>query len=76
MECSPVGDGSSRPVTETGMLMFDWGSKRYQRTTKSLNANVYGQRQYMAFGDDSDKLKPHSAMQTASITTKPIALTG
>lgn len=59
MECSLVGDGSSRPVTETGMLMFDWGSKKYQRTAKKLDAKTYGQRQYMAFGGDSDKLKPH-----------------
>ncbi|GEM_PF-1688773 len=59
MECSPVGDDSSRPVTETGMLMFDWGRKRYQRTARNLNANQYGQRKYMAFGGDNDKLKPH-----------------
>lgn len=59
MECSPVGDGSSRPVTETGMLMFDWGNKRYQRTAKKLDAKSYGQRQYMAFSSDSDTLKPH-----------------
>lgn len=57
MECSVTQSSTSHPVTTKGMLMFDWGGKRYQRTRR-LNALTHGNRNYMAFAGKNDNLKP------------------
>ncbi|HBP1969497.1 hypothetical protein FA346_26165 [Pseudomonas aeruginosa] len=48
MECTPSQNTVSRPVTDSGMLMFDWAGKRFQRT-RSLSATTNSDRNYMAF---------------------------
>ncbi|MFK0094664.1 hypothetical protein [Pseudomonas sp. NPDC090592] len=56
MECAASSDTSSRPVTDAGMLMFDWEGKRFQRT-RSLNVVTNTERKYMGFATNSPKAK-------------------
>lgn len=53
MECSSSQDSISRPVTETGTLMFDWAGKRFQRTRR-LSATTNSERNYMAFATNNE----------------------
>ncbi|WP_122601122.1 hypothetical protein [Pseudomonas viridiflava] len=55
MECTSQ-DSVSRPVTESGMLMFEWGAKRFKQV-RSLNATTSSDRNYMAFATNSPKAK-------------------
>ncbi|MBK4987589.1 hypothetical protein [Pseudomonas sp. S36] len=57
MECAASAEAVSRPVTDSGMLMFDWSGKRYQRV-QALNATTNSDRKYMAFATNSPKAKP------------------
>jgi hypothetical protein len=57
MECASSVESVSRPVTDSGMLMFDWSGKRYQRV-QALNATTNSDRKYMAFSTSSPKAKP------------------
>lgn len=56
MECSSTQDSISRPVTETGTLMFDWAGKRFQRTRK-LSATTNSDRNYIAFATSNENAK-------------------
>ncbi|MBB2884959.1 MULTISPECIES: hypothetical protein [Pseudomonas] len=56
MECAASADSVSRPVTDSGMLMFDWSGKRYQRV-RSLNATTNTDRNYMAFATSNPEAK-------------------
>ncbi|WP_095054782.1 hypothetical protein [Pseudomonas sp. Irchel s3b2] len=53
MVCSSTQEAISRPVTETGTLMFDWAGKRFQRTRK-LSATTNSNRNYMAFATNNE----------------------
>jgi hypothetical protein len=56
MECAASADSVSRPVTDSGMLMFDWSGKRYQRV-RPLNATTNSDRNYMAFASNNPEAK-------------------
>lgn len=56
MECAASADAVSRPVTDSGMLMFDWSGKRYQRV-RPLNATTNTDRNYMAFATNNPEAK-------------------
>ncbi len=56
MECAASADSVSRPVADTGMLMFDWSGRRYQRV-RLLNATTYSDRNYMAFATSNSEAK-------------------
>lgn len=56
MECAVSVDSVSRPVTDSGMLMFDWSGKRYQRV-RPLNATTNTDRNYMAFATSNPEAK-------------------
>lgn len=56
MECASSMESASRPVTDSGMLMFDWSGKRYQRV-QSLNATTNSDRKYMAFATNHPEAK-------------------
>jgi len=53
MVCSSTQEAISRPVIETGTLMFDWAGKRFQRTRK-LSATTNSNRNYMAFATNNE----------------------
>ncbi|VVQ09890.1 hypothetical protein PS914_05042 [Pseudomonas fluorescens] len=56
MHCSIAQDSVSLPVAETGLLMFDWAGKRFQRTRR-LNATTDSDRNYMAFATNNVNAK-------------------
>ena len=56
MEFSPNQDTISRPVTESGTLIFDWAGKRYQFKHR-LSATTNSNRNYMAFTSKGDEVK-------------------
>lgn len=56
LECAASADTVSRPVADTGMLMFDWSGKRYQRV-RPLNSTTYSDRNYMAFATSNPETK-------------------
>jgi hypothetical protein len=56
MECSSNQDTISRPVTESGTLIFDWAGKRFQ-LKRRLSATTNSNRNYMAFTPKGDEIK-------------------
>ncbi|KPB49631.1 Uncharacterized protein ALO57_01316 [Pseudomonas coronafaciens pv. oryzae] len=56
MECAASADSVSRPVTDSGMLMFDWSGKSYQRV-RPLNATTNSDRNYMAFASNNPEAR-------------------